>query len=351
MQAGADQQEGEGGAGLTPQRRHRPGGVARDLPDTMPKYEASRWRSKREVDQLNEARSGSLLDFMGDGISIFSSNANVLIENFSSFNGNADGIGLLFNEGNYTFRNIMIDGPLLSGVDMFLNEEATITLTDVDIRTNMARGISASLNGRLVVNGDSRIRTTGDAILDIFDTEVDITLEEIDSNASIINALTLFDVTGGITINSGTIDDSGLEAIFASNVERLELRNLEIDDSGFGGITVEVVGDTRSDITVDNVVITDSFDPSQFRFIGSNEGELYLNLTDTEDDLGFRFDRDPGGTFFFAGSLGQGMSFPDTNGNLANNGNTTNGGPPNEIIMGMGNEIEIVDPSEVRLPD
>ena len=45
---------------------YRPGGVARDLPDHMPKYEASRWRSKREVHQLNEARSGGLLDFIED---------------------------------------------------------------------------------------------------------------------------------------------------------------------------------------------------------------------------------------------------------------------------------------------
>jgi NADH-quinone oxidoreductase subunit D len=45
---------------------YRPGGVYRDLPDTMPKYQASRWRSKKEADRLNEARSGSLLDFIED---------------------------------------------------------------------------------------------------------------------------------------------------------------------------------------------------------------------------------------------------------------------------------------------
>ncbi len=45
---------------------YRPGGVYRDLPDAMPRYQASRWRSKKEVDQMNEARSGSLLDFIED---------------------------------------------------------------------------------------------------------------------------------------------------------------------------------------------------------------------------------------------------------------------------------------------
>ena len=298
-----------------------------------------------------EFSGGTLIDFMGDGISIFSANTNLVVENFTSFSGNADGISLLFNQGNYTFRNIEINGPLLSGVDMFLNEEATITLTDIEITTNMARAISASLNGMLVIDGDSRITTTGDAVLDIFETNVDITLQEIEANSPIINALTLFDVDGGITINEGTILNSGLEAVFASNVERLELRNLEITGSGFGGVAVEVVGDMRSDVTLDNLLIENSFDPSSFRFFGSTEGELYLNLTNNEDSLGFQFNRDPGGTIFFAGSLGQGMSFPDTNGNLANNGNTSNGGAPTEIITGTGNEIEIVDPSEVRLPE
>jgi NADH-quinone oxidoreductase subunit D len=43
---------------------YRPGGVYRDLPETMPKYQASKWRSQKEVDRLNEVRDGSLLDFI-----------------------------------------------------------------------------------------------------------------------------------------------------------------------------------------------------------------------------------------------------------------------------------------------
>ena len=45
---------------------YRPGGVARDLPDSMPKYQVSKWRSKKEIDRLNAVRSGSLLDFIED---------------------------------------------------------------------------------------------------------------------------------------------------------------------------------------------------------------------------------------------------------------------------------------------
>ena len=43
---------------------YRPGGVYRDLPDTMPQYEPSKRRSKRKLAKLNETRQGSLLDFI-----------------------------------------------------------------------------------------------------------------------------------------------------------------------------------------------------------------------------------------------------------------------------------------------
>ncbi len=45
---------------------YRPGGVARDLPDAMPQYSPSKWHSARDVARMNEARQGSLLDFLED---------------------------------------------------------------------------------------------------------------------------------------------------------------------------------------------------------------------------------------------------------------------------------------------
>ena len=43
---------------------YRPGGVYRDLPDVMPKFETSDKRKKKQVDQLNYNREGTLLDFI-----------------------------------------------------------------------------------------------------------------------------------------------------------------------------------------------------------------------------------------------------------------------------------------------
>ncbi|CAM8319617.1 NADH-quinone oxidoreductase subunit D [Candidatus Methylopumilus planktonicus] len=44
---------------------YRPGGVYRDLPNRMPQYESS-LKNKKELDGLNQNRSGSLLDFIED---------------------------------------------------------------------------------------------------------------------------------------------------------------------------------------------------------------------------------------------------------------------------------------------
>jgi NADH-quinone oxidoreductase subunit D len=45
---------------------YRPGGVYRDLPEQMPQYQASQWVTGRDVALRNEARQGSLLDFIED---------------------------------------------------------------------------------------------------------------------------------------------------------------------------------------------------------------------------------------------------------------------------------------------
>ncbi len=44
----------------------RPGGVYRDLPDSMPQYKVNKVRNAKGVAQLNANRSGSLLDFIQD---------------------------------------------------------------------------------------------------------------------------------------------------------------------------------------------------------------------------------------------------------------------------------------------
>ena len=43
---------------------YRPGGVYRDLPKQMPKYRSSEYRKDKDVERMNAAREGSMLDFI-----------------------------------------------------------------------------------------------------------------------------------------------------------------------------------------------------------------------------------------------------------------------------------------------
>ena len=45
---------------------YRPGGVYRDLPDTMPQYNATKHQNAKAIKELNANRQGSLLDFIED---------------------------------------------------------------------------------------------------------------------------------------------------------------------------------------------------------------------------------------------------------------------------------------------
>lgn len=45
---------------------YRPGGVYRDLPNTMAKHQPSKWSSAKDVERLNANRQGSLLDYLWD---------------------------------------------------------------------------------------------------------------------------------------------------------------------------------------------------------------------------------------------------------------------------------------------
>ena len=56
----------------------RPGGVYRDLPDFMPKYESSKFRNAKVLKQLNESREGTMLDFIDAFCERFPKNIDTL---------------------------------------------------------------------------------------------------------------------------------------------------------------------------------------------------------------------------------------------------------------------------------
>jgi NADH-quinone oxidoreductase subunit D len=93
----------------------RPGGVYRDLPDTMPQYQASRLRNQRAMKTLNENRQGSLLDFIADFCARFPKNVDdyeTLLTDNRIWKQRTVGIGVVSPE---RALNLGFSGPMLRG--------------------------------------------------------------------------------------------------------------------------------------------------------------------------------------------------------------------------------------------
>jgi len=93
----------------------RPGGVYRDLPDTMPQYQASKLRNRRAMQSLNANRQGSLLDFIADFCARFPANVDdyeTLLTDNRIWKQRTVGIGVVSPE---RALNLGFSGPMLRG--------------------------------------------------------------------------------------------------------------------------------------------------------------------------------------------------------------------------------------------
>lgn len=94
---------------------YRPGGVARDLPDAMPQYQASKWRSQKDADRLNQNRQGSMLDFIDDFCARFPTYIDeyeTLLTDNRIWKQRTVGIGVVSPERAY---QLGFTGPMLRG--------------------------------------------------------------------------------------------------------------------------------------------------------------------------------------------------------------------------------------------
>jgi len=93
----------------------RPGGVYRDLPDTMPQYRESKIRSARSTGERNENRHGSLLDFIDDFVKRFPEKVDeyeTLLTDNRIWKQRTVGIGVVTPE---RALNLGFTGPMLRG--------------------------------------------------------------------------------------------------------------------------------------------------------------------------------------------------------------------------------------------
>jgi len=112
---------------------YRPGGVYRDLPDTMPQYgDTSKYRGDKEMRIMNDARSGSLLDFIEDFTNRFPACVDeyeTLLTDNRIWKQRTVGIGVVTPE---RALNLGFTGPMLrgSGVEWDLRKKQPYDVYD-----------------------------------------------------------------------------------------------------------------------------------------------------------------------------------------------------------------------------
>ena len=122
----------------------RPGGVYRDLPDTMPQYKASRIHNAKAISRMNENRQGTLLDFIDDFCRKFPGRVDeyetLLTEN-RIWKQRTVGIGVVTPE---RARNLGFTGPMLrgSGIEWDLRKKQPY-----DVYANMDFDVPVGVNG------------------------------------------------------------------------------------------------------------------------------------------------------------------------------------------------------------
>jgi NADH-quinone oxidoreductase subunit D len=110
----------------------RPGGVYRDLPDSMPQYAASKIRNAKATARLNDNRHGSLLDFIDDFVRRFPTYVDeyeTLLTDNRIWKQRTVGIGVVTPE---RALNLGFTGPMLrgSGVEWDLRKKQPYDVYD-----------------------------------------------------------------------------------------------------------------------------------------------------------------------------------------------------------------------------
>tara|TARA_R110000868_G_scaffold144960_4_gene364526 strand:- start:46184 stop:47437 length:1254 start_codon:yes stop_codon:yes gene_type:complete len=111
---------------------YRPGGVYRDLPESMPQYEKSKWHKDKAIKRMNYNRQGSLLDFIWDFTEHFPSKVDeyeTLLTDNRIWKQRTVDIGIITGEEALAYG---LSGPMLraSGVEWDLRKKEPYAVYD-----------------------------------------------------------------------------------------------------------------------------------------------------------------------------------------------------------------------------
>ena len=131
---------------------YRPGGVYRDLPDNMPKFEITNRRSKREVARMNLNREGSLLDFVESFTDRFPQAVDeyeTLLTDNRIWKQRTVGIGVVTPE---RAQQLGFSGPMLrgSGVEWDLRKKQPYEVYD-EVEFDIPVGVNGDCYDRYLV--------------------------------------------------------------------------------------------------------------------------------------------------------------------------------------------------------
>jgi NADH-quinone oxidoreductase subunit D len=121
---------------------YRPGGVYRDLPESMPRYSAQYSRNEKTLNEMNSNRQGSLLDFIGDFTQRFPKcvdDYETLLTENRIWKQRTVGIGVVTPE---RAMALGFSGPMLrgSGIEWDLRRKQPYEVYDkLDFRSRSAR--------------------------------------------------------------------------------------------------------------------------------------------------------------------------------------------------------------------
>jgi len=238
--------------------------------------------------------------------------------------GNDYGIEIDDVAGTLTFADTTIGAPqggVNSGIQM-VGSSAAVTFDNLDITDGGVELLNST--GSFTAGGGSIDNSIGRAI--------DITLGSVDAT---FTDMTISNSAGAPAVNVNMVSGGNLL-----------LENNSITATGAEGVSVNHSGTGTFSITASGNTITSTGD--SFNAVVSNAfGSLGLNLNNNDASGAYNLNN-TAGTFQLGGTLGQGQTFTnDDNGNVANNGNTTNSGAPTVVPTG---DIEIVDPSSIPTP-
>jgi len=141
---------------------YRPGGVYRDLPDQMSQYKTSKWHNDKQVRTMNQARGGSLLDFIEDFAQRFPAcidDYETLLTDNRIWKQRTVGIGVVSPE---RAKALGFTGPMLrgSGIEWDLRRKQPYEVYD-QLDFDIPLGVNGDCYDRYLVRVEEMRQSTG----------------------------------------------------------------------------------------------------------------------------------------------------------------------------------------------